>query len=115
MSTTVKAKVTEVERRGLKVNILKDKGPTSVGFIPRRELSWDESVNATLTIPKVGDEIEARVTHEGKQYIYLSLRQTSQPWKDAEKRYCLDQVVRGEVVGVRNFGVFVQLSQAFTR
>lgn len=110
MRRLVEVRVREVERTGLKVDILGGKS-TRVGVIRHQEMSWDRSVNAIPPTFKTGQTLKAKIIRDRRKdpYAYLSLRQLSDPWEGAEKKYCLGQVVRGEVVSVRQVGVFVQI------
>lgn len=108
MARTVQVQVLEIRHGGVLVEIQED---TRVGFIRRRELSWDRRVSVPPSLPQVGEQIEAQIIQErrGTHYIYLSRRQLTDPWQGAEGKYHLGDVVRGEVVNVRRFGVFVQI------
>ena len=104
----VKVRVDKVQPAGLQVKILENNGD---GFIPRREFSWERSVRHDLAIPKQGDVLDAALLERGRRahYEYLSIRQLEDPWQDAKHRYREGQIVRGEVVNIRNFAVFVQI------
>jgi signal transduction histidine kinase/predicted RNA-binding protein with RPS1 domain/DNA-binding NarL/FixJ family response regulator len=105
---SVQVEVLEIQPAGILVKILDDQRQ---GFIRRRELSWDRRVSVRPRMPEVGERLEAKPirTPQGSPYVYLSPRRLVDPWRDADQRYHLDQIVRGEVVNLRHFGVFVQL------
>ena len=109
MARLVQVEVLEIRPNGVLVKILED---NRVGLIRRRELSWDRRVGAIPPMPDVGDQFEAKVIRDrrGARYVYLSLRQLTDPWQEAKEKYRLGQVVRGEVVNIRRFGVFVQIA-----
>lgn len=109
----VKVQVKEVLSSGLIVRILES---GSEGFIPQRELSWDQSVAHQPRIPASGEEFEA-VLLAGKRrtrYAYLSIRRLHDPWTAAQGKYTKGQTVRGEVVNLRRFAAFVQLEPGIT-
>lgn len=109
MTQPLRVEVLEIQPGGILVEILDDQRQ---GFIRRRELSWDRRVSVRPRLPHVGDRLEATPirTPQDSPYIYLSVCRLVDPWRDAEQRYHLDQIVRGEVVNLRHFGVFVQLA-----
>ena len=108
MTHVVQVEVLEIQPGGVLVKLLAD---DRTGFIRRGELSWDRRVGVTPPLPRAGERLEAKIIKERKESpeVYLSLRQLVDPWHEVEKKYQPDQVVRGEVVNLRHFGVFVQL------
>jgi small subunit ribosomal protein S1 len=80
------------------------------GFIPISELSWGR-VKQAGDVVSVGEEVRVKVLkieEDGK--ISLSLKQTkSDPWTFVEKKYRPGAKVRGKVVSVADFGVFVEI------
>ena len=80
------------------------------GFIPFSEISWGRirNPNEVLTI---GNEISTKVINisEGPK-ITLSLKQmTSDPWEEVKQKYQSGTKIKGSVVSVKDFGVFVEL------
>ena len=108
MSKIVDVEVTEHRGNGIVVKILEN---NRMGRIRLRELSWNQSVSAITPKPEVGEKFKAKIIRDkkGKRYIDLSIRQLTDPWKAAKDKYKIGQVVRGEVVNIRNFGAFVQI------
>ncbi|HEX9926355.1 MAG TPA: S1 RNA-binding domain-containing protein, partial [Anaerolineae bacterium] len=108
MTRVVQVEVLEIQPGGVLVKLLAD---DRTGFIRRGELSWDRRVGMTPPLPQAGEHLEAKIIKERKESpeVYLSPRQLIDPWHEVEKTYHPDQVVRGEVVNIRHFGVFVQL------
>lgn len=108
MTPVVQVEVLEIQPGGVLVKLLAD---DRTGFIRRGELSWDRRVGVEPPLPQIGERLEAKIIKERKESpeVYLSLRQLIDPWHEVEKTYHPDQVVRGEVVNIRHFGVFVQL------
>jgi len=80
------------------------------GFIPISELSWGRVRHPSDAV-SVGDEIRVMVLRiEGDSRISLSLKQTRpDPWTLVEKRYKPGIKLRGKVVSITDFGVFVEL------
>jgi small subunit ribosomal protein S1 len=79
-------------------------------FIPFSEISWGRirNPNEVLTI---GEQISAKVINiaEGPK-ITLSLKQTTaDPWELAKQKYQVGTKIKGSVVSVQDFGVFVEL------
>ena len=80
------------------------------GFIPFSEISWGRirNPNEVLTI---GNEISTKVINiaEGPK-ITLSLKQmSSDPWQEVKQKYQPGTKIKGSVVSVKDFGVFVEL------
>ncbi len=80
------------------------------GFIPASELSWGR-VRHPSNVVSEGDEIRVvvlKIEEGGK--ISLSLKQTKpDPWTLVEKKYKPGVKIRGKVVSVTDFGVFVEI------
>ena len=110
MSKIVDVEVIEHKGNGIIVKILDD-SYASLGRIRPRELSWNQSVSAISPRPEVGEKFKAKVIRDkkGKRYVDLSIRQLTDPWEKNKDKYKKDQVVRGEIVNIRNFGAFVQI------
>ena len=113
MMRNVDVEVIEIHAGGVLVRM--EDGRT--GFIRRRELSWERSVNTVIALPSLQEKFTARIIQEPKKsnrHVPLSIRQLTDPWEDIENKYEIGQSVRGEVVHIRNFGVFVQLEPGIT-
>jgi signal transduction histidine kinase/predicted RNA-binding protein with RPS1 domain len=108
--TPVQVEVVETRNNGLLVKLLK-RGV--MGFIRRREISWDRRVGVIPTMPQPGEKLDAIILEDSEEggFLYLSLSRVTDPWEEviAEQRYRVGQSVEGEVVNVRHFGAFVQL------
>jgi signal transduction histidine kinase len=59
----------------------------------------------------VGDCIEAKVMpgRINRRYVALSVRELRDPWEEARGKYNPDQPVWGEVVDIRDSGVYIQI------
>jgi len=81
------------------------------GLLHISDLSWGR-ISHPSEVVKLDQEIECVVTgfDREREKISLGLKQkTSSPWEDVEERYPIEARVRGKVVNVMNYGVFVRL------
>ena len=83
------------------------------GLLHISDLSWGR-ISHPSEVVELDDEIECVVIGVDKENekISLGLKQKSaSPWEDAEERYTVEMRVKGKVVNVRNYGVFVRLEE----
>lgn len=81
------------------------------GLVHISELAWQRIENPKDII-KVGDVIKAKVISIDKGRVSLSIKQLQQdPWLEAVKNYQIGQIVKGKVVKIMPFGVFVELDK----
>lgn len=81
------------------------------GLLHISDLSWGR-VNHPSEIVRLDDEIECVVIGVDKpnEKISLGLKQKSpSPWQNVEQRYVIGSKVKGKVVNIMNYGVFVRL------
>jgi small subunit ribosomal protein S1 len=81
------------------------------GLLHISDLSWGR-ISHPLEVVKIDQEIECIVIGVDKdnEKISLGLKQkTPSPWEDIEERYPVGARVKGKVVNVMNYGVFVRL------
>jgi len=84
------------------------------GYIRRRELAWERDVDPRQLLA-AGDEFEAVALPPGDQsrggrLLELSRRAAlADPWQEFSRLYKRGDVVRGQVVDVVPFGVFVEI------
>ncbi len=83
------------------------------GFLYLNEITWGR-----ITHPKeylrVGDEVKVKIIDidTEKERVSVSIKQLKQdPWLKIEERYGVETRVRGKVVGIVDYGVFVELEQ----
>jgi len=83
------------------------------GFLYLNEITWGR-----ITHPKeylrIGDEVKVKIVEIDleKERISVSMKQLkTDPWLKIEERYPLESKVRGKVVGIVDYGVFVELEQ----
>jgi len=81
------------------------------GLLHISDLSWGR-ISHPSEIVQLDQEIECIVVGVDKEHEKISLglkQKTSSPWEDVEQRYPLGDRVKGKVVNVMNYGVFVRL------
>lgn len=84
------------------------------GLIHVSDMSWSGRVGHPSEIVKKGEKVEAvvlEVDPENKK-ISLGMKQlTSDPWLTVSEKYKPEQLVKGKVTKLTNFGVFVELEK----
>jgi ribosomal protein S1 len=99
-------KVTTATEFGLFVSVDVGKVPVE-GLVHLSELSW-EKVNTPTDIAKEGDKVNVKVIAIKDGKLALSIRQAVEdPWEHIDKKYKVDDKVRGKVVRISDFGAFV--------
>jgi small subunit ribosomal protein S1 len=81
------------------------------GLLHISDLSWGRIAHPS-EIVRLDQEIECVVIGVNKESEKISLglkQKTSSPWEDVEERYPIGSRVKGKVVNVMNYGVFVRL------
>ncbi len=81
------------------------------GFLYINDITWGR-INHPKEYLKLGDEIKVKVTQidEEKRKVSVGIKQLKgDPWLKVEERYPIGSRVRGKVVGVVDYGVFVEL------
>lgn len=83
------------------------------GFLPVAEVTWGR-----ITHPKeylrVGDEVKVKIVEIDRENekTTVSIKELkSDPWVKIEERYPVKSKVRGKVVGIVDYGAFVELEQ----
>lgn len=81
------------------------------GLVHISELAW-QRIDDPRNIIKVGDEVRAKIISIDGSKISLSMKALiDDPWKQAVKRYSIGQVVKGKVLKINPFGLFVELDK----
>ncbi|HRH32831.1 MAG TPA: S1 RNA-binding domain-containing protein [bacterium] len=102
---TVEGRIIAVTGFGVFVNF----GGNLEGLIHISELAW-QRIEDPSEIYKVGDMIQAQVINIEGAKIFLSAKKLlSDPWVEVAKRYEIGQTVKGSVLKVNPFGLFVEL------
>jgi len=81
------------------------------GLLHISDLSWGR-ISHPSEIVELDQEIECIVVGVDKEHEKISLgfkQKTSSPWEDVEHRYPVGAKVKGKVVNVMSYGVFVRL------
>ncbi len=81
------------------------------GLLHISDLSWGR-ISHPSEVVELDQKIECIVVGVDKEHEKISLglkQKTSSPWEDVEKRYPVGEKVKGTVVNVMNYGVFVRL------
>lgn len=82
---------------------------TLEGLIHISEIAW-QRLDHPSDVFKIGDKIKAKIIDIEGSKIFLSLRAlAADPWKNIAERYQVGQTVRGKVLKVNPFGLFVEL------
>lgn len=79
------------------------------GLLHISEISWGR-VESPKKVFKVGDSVKAYIKDISNGKIALSCKFADEnPWKDAETRFAVGNVVTGKVARMTDFGAFVEL------
>lgn len=101
----------EEERGGKKEKTSSIRSTIFEGLVHISEISWEKVANPA-DYYKVGDKIKVKVLAVDKKSgrLNLSIKQLlPDPWAEVEKKYPPDSKIRGEIVRIAPFGVFVKL------
>jgi small subunit ribosomal protein S1 len=107
-----KGKVAGVMPFGLFVRI-ETEGVALEGLVHISEISW-QRVEDPKDFYKEGDEVKVKVLAKEKTTgkLNLSIKQLKpDPWEKIEKKYPVDARVKGKVIRLAPFGVFVDLEE----
>ncbi len=111
--------LTEIEVGQLRKGVVKNIADFGVfvdlggldGLLHISDLSWGR-ISHPSEVVELDQEIECMVVGVDKEHEKISLglkQKTSSPWDDVEHRYPIGAKVKGKVVNVMNYGVFVRL------
>ncbi|MDH4127480.1 MAG: 30S ribosomal protein S1 [Spirochaetota bacterium] len=82
------------------------------GLVHVRDLSWTKKINHPKEILKIGDRIQGMIMDLDNENRKLSLgfkQVLPNPWDDIEEKYPKGKKIRGKIVNITNFGVFISL------
>lgn len=82
------------------------------GLLHITDMSWGR-VKHPSNILGVGDEIDVKILKydSSKERVSLGLKQVQEnPWESANTKYTVGTTVGGEIVSVKDYGIFVELS-----
>ena len=79
------------------------------GLLHISEMSWGRVENPKKVF-KVGDQVRVLIKEINENKIALSLKfEDADPWKNADEKYSVGNVVTGKVARMTDFGAFVEL------
>ncbi len=81
------------------------------GLVHISELAW-QRIEDPHDIVKTGDKVKAEIIAVDGSKISLSIKKLQEdPWKKAAQRYSVGEIVKGTVLKVNPFGLFVELDE----
>ena len=105
VGTVIEGKVTAITDFGVFVSF----GENLEGLIHISELAWQRIDNPN-NLYKVGDMIKAEVISLENSKIFLSAKKLiKDPWETVGKKYKIGQIVKGKVLKINPFGLFIKL------
>jgi len=108
IGTKVEGTITAITDFGVFISF----GENLEGLIHISELAWQRIDNPT-DLYKVGDKIEAQVISLENSKIFLSAKKLlKDPWENVAEKYKVGQIVKGKILKVNPFGLFVELDEA---
>ncbi|MFH1836566.1 MAG: 30S ribosomal protein S1 [Candidatus Omnitrophota bacterium] len=90
-----------------------DIGGGITGLLHITDMSWGR-INHPSEVVKVGDNVEIKVLDFDKEQVKVSLglkQKTSNPWENIDEKYPEGAVIKGKVVNIMPYGVFVELEK----
>ncbi|MFA6322555.1 MAG: S1 RNA-binding domain-containing protein [Candidatus Buchananbacteria bacterium] len=104
----VEGKVTAVTDFGVFVEFGEEK---LEGLVHISELAWQRIDNPSDFVA-VGDIIKAEIINIENSKIFLSMKKLKDdPWKNVAEKYQIGQVVKGKILKINPFGLFVELDR----
>ncbi len=82
------------------------------GLLHITDMSWGR-VKHPSNVLTMGEEIEVKILKfdSGKERVSLGLKQVQpNPWEEAKNRYNPGDKVKGEIVSVKDYGIFLELA-----
>src|SRR3989339_2121974 len=105
VGTAIEGKITAITDFGVFVSF----GENLEGLIHISELAW-QRIDNPADLYRVGDKIEAEVIGLENSKIFLSAKKLlKDPWGNIEAKYKLGQSVKGLILKVNPFGLFIKL------
>ena len=77
------------------------------------DFSWTKKKVNVAEYVKEGEKVKVRITdlHPEDRKLKLGIKQlVANPWETAEKDFAVDTVIKGKVVEVKPFGIFVEIA-----
>lgn len=86
-------------------------GENLEGLIHISELAW-QRIDDPAELYKVGDKIQAEVISLSDSKIFLSAKKLiKDPWVEVSQKYKTGQIVKGTIIKVNPFGLFIKLDE----
>lgn len=105
IGTEVKGTISAIADFGVFINF----GDNLEGLVHISELAW-QRIDNPADLFKIGDKINAEIININGSKIFLSVKKLLRdPWEDAAKKYKIGQTVKGAIIKVNPFGLFVKL------
>ncbi|MGI6347735.1 MAG: 30S ribosomal protein S1 [Patescibacteria group bacterium] len=81
------------------------------GLIHISELAW-QRIDSPEKLYQVGDSIKAEIVNLDNNKIFLSAKKIIEdPWKKAVEKYKVGDIVKGQILKINPFGLFVKLDE----
>lgn len=107
IGAVVEGEITAVTDFGVFVSF----GENMEGLIHISELAWKRIDNPS-DLYKVGDSIKAEIINISGSKIFLSAKKLmTDPWAEVAVKYTVGQVLKGKILKVNPFGLFVELDE----
>lgn len=87
--------------------------PGVEGLVHISDFSWTKKKVNVGEYVKEGEKVKVRITdlHPEDRKLKLGIKQlVANPWETAEKDFAIDTIIKGKVVEVKPFGIFVEIA-----
>lgn len=88
--------------------------PGIEGLIPMSEMSWTQRIRHAKDVLSEGESVRVKLINvdAAKRKLTLSLKAMGEdPWTNVADTYKVDEVVKGSITRLADFGAFVQLQE----
>ncbi len=107
IGNAVEGTITAITNFGVFVNF----GDNLEGLIHISELAW-QRIEDPFELYKVGDKIKAEIISIDGSKIFLSAKRLlTDPWKEIAAKYQVSQIVKGTILKINPYGLFVELDK----
>jgi len=107
INMSVEGRITAITNFGVFISF----GDGIEGLIHISELAW-QRIDSPSEMYKVGDKIQAEIISIDGAKVFLSAKKLLRdPWSEASAKYQIGQVVKGEILKINPFGLFVKLDE----
>ncbi|HLD81777.1 MAG TPA: S1 RNA-binding domain-containing protein [Patescibacteria group bacterium] len=103
----VEGKITAITDFG----VFMEFGEKLEGLIHISELAW-QRIDNPKSIVKIGEHVKAEIINIEGSKIFLSMKKLkADPWQNVHERYQVGQIVKGKVLKINPFGLFIELDK----